>query len=85
MKHRPRVWDETKLRDAIDIAERIGTARVELPTADDARRFRMRLYDYRRDNYTGNNIVITLQGNSVILTKSAPDAIDIKITGQQQL
>jgi len=79
MPNRPRVWDENVLRSAIELAESAGIARVELPNADDAKRFRLRLYDYRRAENIGHGIVITLEDNFVILTRAVPSPSDIKI------
>lgn len=79
MSNRPRIWDESVLRSAIELAESAGVARVELPTADDAKRFRLRLYDFRKSAGIGHGIVITLEDNFVILTRAVPSANEIKI------
>lgn len=80
MSNRPRLWDETILRQAFDIAQKSGVARVELPSNDYARKLRQRLYDFRNTNIgVGDGIVITLDQNFVILTKSVPSLDQIKI------
>ena len=80
MNNRPRLWDENVLRQSFEMAQLAGIARVETPDADSARRLRLRLYDFRKTNNLGQGIVITLDNNSVILTKQVPNSSEIKIT-----
>lgn len=67
-----RIWPDDKLNEALQTALANGAARVILPSGDDAQRFRFALYNYRKSNSLGLELIITVEDNACVLKRAEP-------------
>lgn len=71
-----RIWPHAMIRELIALAQTQGEARAQLPTRGDAERFRFAIYSFRRQNRLGQELSITIEDDTVVLTKrEAPEIV----------
>lgn len=63
------LWPHHKIRELLARADAIGWASAELDSTKDAEAFRFAIYHFRRNNDIGQDLLITIDGATVCLTK----------------
>lgn len=72
-----RSWPRATIRELIARAEELGSARAELGSEAEAKLFRFAIYNFRNSAQIGQNLFVTLDCNSVILTRRQDPAVVI--------
>lgn len=68
-----KIWPQSKMRELLAQAALTGEARAKLDSRADAERFRYSIYAFRRNHNIGYNVSITIEDNTVVVTrKTAP-------------
>jgi hypothetical protein len=72
-----KIWPQDAIRELIALADRCGTSRAELSSERDAERFRFAIYSFRRQTNLGQDLSITVNGNTVVIAKRETPSIVI--------
>ena len=72
-----KVWPQATIRELLAIAEVKGISIAELSDEDEARLFRFAVYSFRRQHEIGQDLTITIDGNTVIVEKQAKPKVTI--------
>jgi hypothetical protein len=75
-------WPQDTIREFIALGSATGQAKADLETAEDARLFRYAVYSFRKNKNVGQDLSLSLEGNSVILRKSVVPVVSIVSEGQ---
>lgn len=78
-----RLWSVDSIREALDIKEREGRCVVTLTSPDEARLFRLAVYNYCR-KHALNSISMSLSGCDVILGPKLKTSSPLSITSENE-
>lgn len=74
----PKLWPHATIRELIALAQARGESSAELESEREAELFRYAIYGFRKTNPgIGDDIMVTLDGNRVVLTKRTVPNITI--------
>jgi hypothetical protein len=69
------------MRELLVLAETAGASKAELETTEEAEKFRFALYHFRKQENLGLDLLVSVNGNQVSLTKKASPKIEIVSNG----
>lgn len=74
----PKLWPHATIRELLALAQVMGESSAELESEREAELFRYAIYGFRKTNPgVGDDIMVTLDGNYVVLTKRTTPTINI--------
>ena len=76
-----RIWPADSIRELLTAAELVGAASATLETPEDASRFRFAIYTFRKQNALGEDLVVTVTGNVVVVSRPKVHNISIEVPG----
>lgn len=72
-----KTWPKDQIRELIALANVSGSAKAKLSSPGEAKLFRFAIYNFRRRQGLGEDLVIDLTGDEVTLTKAEIPTITI--------
>lgn len=73
----PKIWPHAVIREMLALADAKGESSAILESARDAELFRFAIYSFRRTTGIGEDMMVTLEDNKVIVTKRASPSVTI--------
>jgi hypothetical protein len=72
-----KIWPHATIRELLALAEAEGHSRATLDSRREAERFRFAIYSFRRQNNVGNDLSITIEDTSIVITRRELPSVTI--------